>query len=146
MTLDTSKLKDKNMDGIFNKSNRDRREYWKEHYQKNKEKYYIKAKRWQQVNKIKVRENVRNLMKKLRMMVFEKFGKKCCRCGFDDIRALQIDHVNGGGVKEYRLLRGGRNFYKKVLNDTNGSYQILCANCNWIKRSENNENVKRLNP
>jgi hypothetical protein len=32
---------------------------------------------------------------------------------------------------------------KKVLADTTGSYQLLCANCNWIKKSENNEHAKQ---
>lgn len=70
------------------------------------------------------------------------------RCGFDDVRALQIDHVNGGGTKE--LKGGGAKlgaYYwnvviKSVLNNEN-KYQLLCANCNWIKRVENNENAGR---
>jgi hypothetical protein len=73
-----------------------------------------------------------------RQKVIDKLGGKCVKCGFDDFRALQIDHVNGGGKRE---LRGMVHFsyLKKVLNDTTGAYQLLCANCNWIKRFENNE-------
>ena len=31
----------------------------------------------------------------LRLQAFQALGGRCARCGFDDVRALQIDHVNG---------------------------------------------------
>lgn len=73
-----------------------------------------------------------------------RLGGKCVRCGFDDPRALQIDHINGnakddqnnrhqyGGIRIFRL----RKMSDEELRST---YQLLCANCNWIKRSENKE-------
>ena len=61
-------------------------------------------------------------------------GEKCSRCGFDDIRALQIDHINAGGSQEFKKLGQG-GVYRKVLTSPE-DYQCLCANCNWIKRSE----------
>ena len=76
--------------------------------------------------------------------VIEKYGGQCSRCGFSDIRALQIDHVNGGGCQEIKrhTLSG---YYKKVMDNKNGKYQLLCANCNWIKRYENGECRKENN-
>jgi len=74
----------------------------------------------------------------LRQQILNKFGNRCNKCGFSDKRALQIDHVNGGGGKEIHHI-GSLNYAIKVLNDTNGEYQLLCSNCNWIKRYENNE-------
>lgn len=68
-------------------------------------------------------------------------GGKCVRCGFDDFRALQIDHIDGGGTKELRKL-GSPGVARKVLRGEPG-YQLLCANCNWIKRVENNEVITR---
>ena len=56
-------------------------------------------------------------------------GRKCVRCGFDDIRALQIDHINNDGYKENRV-----KMYHKILRGDTEGYQVLCANCNWIKR------------
>ena len=74
-----------------------------------------------------------------RSRTLEKLGNKCVKCGFSDPRALQIDHVYGGGRKE--VTRLGTFFYhKKVLEDEKGNYQLLCANCNCIKRTENHEN------
>jgi hypothetical protein len=57
-----------------------------------------------------------------------------------DIRCLQIDHINCGGCKEVR--KKGKSYLRVVLEKIkSGSkdYQLLCANCNWIKRYENKE-------
>ena len=90
------------------------------------------------------RNRFAKLSKKLREEIFKKHGNKCCKCGFNDKRALQIDHVNGGGHREIGSM-GRHEFYLKVLNDDSGKYQLLCANCNWIKRIENNErNLKEV--
>ena len=79
----------------------------------------------------------------LRQEILKKFGNKCCRCGFDDSRALQIDHIYGGGAKELREFNSTYRYYKYLLSLTlpNESYQLLCANCNWIKKFERNENA-----
>lgn len=80
----------------------------------------------------------------LRKKVFRKLGNKCSNSdcsvlgGCTDLRCLQIDHVSGGGSEELRRM-SRITFLKKVLADTKGEYQLLCANCNWIKRHENVE-------
>ncbi len=75
-----------------------------------------------------------------RKQILALLGDRCLRCGFDDPRALQIDHVHGGGVKELRESKGKhyRNVLKALAAGTD-RYQLLCANCNWIKRHENDE-------
>ena len=78
--------------------------------------------------------------RELRHRINEKYGGSGVRCGFSDVRALHIDHVHGGGQKELRGGRGGgMSYYYRVLKDTTGKYQLLCANCNAIKRFENQE-------
>lgn len=70
------------------------------------------------------------------------------RCGFADVRALQIDHVLGGGVREIRSGIGYHTYYLRVIESValrEGKYQLLCANCNWIKRAEQGEERKRVN-
>lgn len=70
-------------------------------------------------------------------------GSVCTRCGFTDARALQIDHVEGGGKRELASLEN-KAYLEKVLVSVPGvSYQLLCANCNWIKRVENDEVPRR---
>lgn len=82
----------------------------------------------------------------LKEAVYDKLGHVCCKCGFADKRALQIDHVNGGGNQEHKQVKNAFTFLNKVLADTNGTYQILCANCNWIKRMERREHPKNHGP
>jgi hypothetical protein len=78
--------------------------------------------------------------RKLRRQINEKYGNQCARCGFADPRALHVDHVQSGGQKEIRAGRGGgMSYYYRVLKDQTGKYQLLCANCNAIKRFELNE-------
>ncbi len=77
------------------------------------------------------------LLFNLKMRVQRSLGGICCRCGFSDSRALQIDHVDGEGSEDRRGIYRGK-FLNKVLAASTG-YQLLCANCNWIKRFENEE-------
>ena len=73
---------------------------------------------------------------KLKAAAYDALGNKCKICGFNDIRALQIDHVNGFDKTEGK--RNLQKVYGEILTGST-SYQILCANCNWIKRLTNNE-------
>jgi hypothetical protein len=86
-------------------------------------------------------------LKRLKKEVFAIWGGKCVRCGFKDKRALQIDHKFGGGTAEKRAL-GNYRLLQKVLNDPS-DYQLLCANCNWIKRHQRGEHrgkSKKIQP
>lgn len=69
-------------------------------------------------------------------------GNKCCQCKFADKRCLQIDHVNGNGKIDKTRTSNRLQYLKHVkqsfLNKEN-KYQLLCANCNWIKRHTNKE-------
>ena len=78
--------------------------------------------------------------RKLRAAVLAFLGGRCVQCGFADGRALQVDHINGGGRQD-RLKYGTSpaGYYRHILKDTTSKYQLLCANCNWIKRVEKQE-------
>ena len=88
-------------------------------------------------------EWAREHRKALKAEAHAALGNKCAHCGFSDPRALQIDHVNGGGRQDL----GGRSrnnptYYKQVIESAKRrekKYQLLCANCNWIKRHTHNE-------
>lgn len=73
----------------------------------------------------------------MRAAVFMALGGVCKRCTFSDIRALQIDHVHGGGQQEFKRKSGISYLYHVLKHLESGNYQLLCANCNWIKRHEN---------
>ncbi|SRR6266498_738708 len=100
-------------------------------------------------NKHKYQERAKNgtnvsSTKKVRSIALEKLGGVCVRCGFSDPRALQIDHVNGGGIREREAI-GHAAIYRKVARGDTDGYQLLCANCNWIKRAENKEDGSSKN-
>lgn len=69
----------------------------------------------------------------------EILGNKCSFCGFDDPRALQIDHKNGGGNAERKVLGHHRKIHRKIVSGDTLDYQLLCANCNTIKCWEDND-------
>ena len=113
---------------IYEKKNRSRIRMWKRNWvEKHREQHY---------------QNVHRSYWKQRLSVIEALGGKCVRCGFNDPRALQVDHINGGGVKELRAIANKLKYNRMVIESVKnkkGKYQLLCANCNWIKKSENKE-------
>src|SRR5688572_23978658 len=98
---------------------------------------------------IKRRQNAiaeRVRLKRYRSEILSLLGNECCQCGFTDLRAMNIDHKFGGGTKD--RYRCGSNFYKRVLDRIRSGkhdLQLLCANCNQIKRYTHNEyrNVRK---
>jgi len=75
-------------------------------------------------------------------MLFDILGRECVLCGYSDIRALQFDHINGGGRKEQRIYNDRATmvlFYVKNPELAKKKLQVLCANCNWIKRNDKKE-------
>ena len=83
-------------------------------------------------------------MTEIKIDVLTHYGNgecKCVRCGFDDIRALSIDHINGNGTKERRQTgRKGKAFYRWLQSQRYPEgYQTLCMNCQFIKAVEEAE-------
>lgn len=119
---------------------------WKKWHWDYTHREHVVAYRKKYNQKVSILMKERNLQIKLDL--FKVMGDKCSRCPFNDHRALQVDHVDGGGVLERRTRRkGGLGYYKRILASVlarENKYQLLCANCNWIKRHENNENGKRF--
>ncbi len=81
----------------------------------------------------------RSLYEKIRLKALYAIGTSCVQCGFRDVRALHIDHINGGGSKEHKKYSGTSYYYHILKNPDPKKYQVLCANCNYIKRIENQE-------
>ncbi len=89
-----------------------------------------------------VRAKDRELQNKVRLQAIMLLGCVCTRCGNNDSRVLQIDHVNGGGTQENKRVHSA-GVARRVLKEPH-DFQLLCANCNWIKRHERNENKQRI--
>jgi hypothetical protein len=91
---------------------------------------------------------------KTRNEVIQALGGKCVNpynlfphpdwC--NDLSCLQVDHIHGGGRQEVKKFPNSLSFYKYVLEQVKLSskeYQLLCANCNLIKRDKNREFRKK---
>lgn len=133
-----------------------RKEQNKIYYEKNRSERIAYVTKWRKQNPEKCKkyqrrtyanrskhyqEYMRQTRQKYRMEAFEILGgARCKRCGLDDLRVLQIDHVNGGGRGELSRIGGGNALVHQVRREPS-KYQVLCANCNWIKRHENGEYV-----
>lgn len=76
------------------------------------------------------------------LKLMDVLGGRICKCGYHDVRALQIDHINGQGRQD-EIKHKGRytlyNYYLKHTAEAKQKLQVLCANCNWIKRYERAE-------
>ncbi len=94
------------------------------------------------------RERQRRFRRKWRTAAYTKLcgdDIQCMRCGIDDLRVLQTDHINAGGKQDVRENHRG-SYMSLVMHIANLSieearkeYQVLCANCNIIKRFEKKE-------
>jgi len=81
----------------------------------------------------------RRFLVKLRVLANYSLGQMCCACcGEQQIEFLSIDHIQGGGGAERKMIGGGNCIYAS-LNRRNmpgpERYQVLCHNCNQAKGS-----------
>lgn len=88
-------------------------------------------------------EGRREYYNRVKTEVFTLLGGQCFLCSFNDHRALQIDHINSDGAAD-RKTYSGISYLNYVIKNIE-KFQLLCANCNWIKRYTANE-VKLIYP
>lgn len=108
----------------------------KEYYKKYPNKRRSYHKKYYKREKLYINQKSRNRYANFYQQAFNALGDKCIKCGFTDKRALQIDHIDGGGSIERRKNRGSYQYYKNMVNNITNKkvkYQILCANCNLIE-------------
>ncbi len=68
-----------------------------------------------------------------------------CKCGENDIRALSLDHINGKGCEDRRRFYNLSGFYTNIIKrGFPPKFQVLCMNCNIIKKMENKEFGKKI--
>lgn len=117
--------------------------YYEAHRELIKERSAIASKkRRERVGKRQIAEENRHYTQLRKRLVLTHYGNgklACVRCGFSNIRALSIDHINGGGCRGRKGFGGNYWYHWLIKNNYPQGYQTLCMNCNWIKRFENNE-------
>lgn len=120
---------------------------------KNPDRY--KAVMKKHANSKKHNDYMRGYNKTKREKSLEILGSRCSNpdCGWinkdgsrgcTDERCLQIDHINGDGpALRKQFGNGSLALHADIVKDIKHErYQLLCANCNWIKRHINKEHVK----
>jgi len=94
------------------------------------------------VHKVNV-EKLRKTKREIRLKLLRHLGDGCVFCGYDKNElTLQIDHIDGSGASDKRRFKGNATAYGYYLNHpemAKDRLQILCANCNAIKRFEKRE-------
>lgn len=125
--------------------------YSKDYYANNKEKLRSYMNSWKRENRISgdgaKRESNERLRLKCEVMSHYSSTEtlRCAMCGIEDVRILCIDHISGNGAEQRRTVNGvprslGAPFYRWLRrNNYPTGYQILCLNCNVIKRIEHHE-------
>jgi hypothetical protein len=89
----------------------------------------------------------------LKIMALNHYSNGTLKCvnsecevpgGSKNLLSLQIDHIHGGGRRHAMQIRGlGSHFYLWLYNNNfPEGYQVLCANCNVIKKVKNREGCK----
>lgn len=72
--------------------------------------------------------------------VFDHYGRVCTLCGFDDMRALTIDHINQRGNEHVnangRRYRAARLYSWLCARDFPTGFRTLCRNCQAIAHAE----------
>lgn len=128
----------------------------KEHYEEQKSKWN----KWRNRPEVKEVYNKKEQKRKqyYHLEVIRMLGGECANPFgknhgdfLKELDCLQIDHKMGQGARD--KYKGTTSYYRRLykslkenLRGTKNEYQILCANCNWLKRKYNHEygKVKRL--
>jgi len=83
----------------------------------------------------------RKMTERRKLLVITHYGNgkaQCVKCGFTDIRALTLDHIDYCGAN-HRGKKGQVLYSFLLRNNYPDGFQTLCMNCQWIKRHQNSE-------
>ena len=116
--------------------------YQREYYKKNREKILAgqTKNRGKAENRYQLRARRYHRFKIQALKMYGGEEPKCAWCGENRYECLQIDHINDDGYKDRRIAKssigGGENFFRWLIKQPHqpDKYQVLCANCNVVKR------------
>ncbi len=112
-----------------------------------REKHKIYLRKWRKENRSKFKEGQQRSIEKTKLEVFSHYSKgkpRCACCGEDGMRFLTVDHIDGNGAEHRRTIARGRKVkgmsgsgrvWWLKQNGFPKGFQILCANCNFSKRT-----------
>ncbi len=73
---------------------------------------------------------------KRKLAVVDYLGGQCVNCGNDDHKVLQINHIKGGGRKEYKIKNYSKVCKEILETKREGEFDLRCANCNVLYEYE----------
>ncbi len=99
------------------------------------------SRRWRERHPEAARQVMRTSRQRRRLRAMTIVGRgviKCDRCGVDDPRILEINHLNGGGRAERRASEHDQNLYGPILRGERDldDLNLLCRPCNAIDEIE----------
>ena len=106
---------------------------WMKNYkEKNAAKISKYLKEWREGNRLKV------------LSYYSNMNIICASCGYRDIRALCLDHINNDGASHRKTLGNGKRreagsstlYLDLIKRGFPEGFQVLCHNCNFIKEQE----------
>lgn len=157
MSIITEEKKKEYNKRYYEKHRKKIRKQQNDYYRDNREDMLVKqkarSKKYYDSNKEKILERVRfriannvdgardrklqlarDRWKRDRDAMFVALGGAQCACWFNDVRALEIDHINGNG-KEHRRNMSNSTYRDYVISHVD-EFQVLCSNCHSIKTYE----------
>lgn len=117
----------------------EQRRRWSREYKKTERGRELRAKaqrKYQATEKGKLAYNnsmIRQTLKRRRALLV-LLGGKCAKCGNEDYRVLQVNHLHGHGKEELRRFGRANEFYAAILSGQRSTddLNLLCANCNVV--------------
>ena len=109
------------------KNSENRRKHWHERV-RNDPTFTDKSKRNHKIYSLKVKKEV--------LAHYGGLPPKCAKCGYADIRALTIDHIDGGGNAHRKQIAktSSIGFYAWLRrNKYPEGFQVLCMNDQFLK-------------
>ncbi len=100
---------------------------------------------WIQNNRAKYNKSkwkYRDALKAKAIAFYSNGTSACVWCGYNELDALCLDHINDNGAADRRELKiagrgssvsGSRTYEALASRGWPSGYQVLCANCNMIK-------------
>lgn len=91
------------------------------------------AKRWRDQHPGYNAARVRAFQMALRLEVLTAYGRRCAKCGNEDVRVLTIEHKHGGGKRHLASAGSAWAILRRIKREGfPDSYGVLCRNCNCV--------------
>jgi len=96
---------------------------------------------WRKNHRQQIRETQNLWYKEQRKKALLIVGRgilKCSRCGTREYGLLEINHKNGGGRQEHKLLGHGSNLIRQIITGKRkiDDLNLLCRPCNLVDAAE----------